>query len=48
MGQRSEEGIWRGANEIRLCRVSLLDNYFAILLLITLDIALVPHTFVMN
>lgn len=27
MGQRGERGIWRGANEIYLCRVSLLDNH---------------------
>jgi hypothetical protein len=48
MGQRGEGEIWRGQNEIRLCRVSLLDNHFAILILIVLDTALVPLTFVMN
>lgn len=49
MGQRGEGGIWRGANKICLCRVSLLGHRFATIpLIIALDTALVPHTFVMN
>lgn len=48
MGQRGEGGIWQGANEVCLCRVSLPNNNFAILLLIILATALVLHTFAMN